>query len=85
MKQRRGRGAWINRGDRERRVSEIAVETEQPKTLEELQKELAEWMTKNGLRPVVFARGLRTGSLANIDDFLPPTHEAAFTLQKVQQ
>lgn len=64
-------------------MEETATQTEKtPQTLEQLQAELSEWLQKNRLRPVVLARGLRSGQVSPIIDFLPPTHEAVFVLEQ---
>lgn len=60
------------------------TQPETPKTLEQLQTELSEWLQKNRLRPVILARGLRSGQASPIVDFMPPTHEAILTLEQAQ-
>ena len=60
------------------------IETEQPKTLAQLQAELQAWLDKHHLQPVISARGLRTGNLSPIADFMPVTHDAVVSFQQVQ-
>lgn len=54
---------------------------EAPKTLDRHAAELDAWLKERGLVPVVVARGRVSGGLSPIDDFMPATHDAVFTLQ----
>lgn len=64
-------------------MSEIATTTttSPPKTVEQHMADLSVWFNERGLVPVVVALGKRTNTLCAIDDFLPETHTATFTVQ----
>ena len=63
---------------------ELQAEQPQP-TMEQLSKELNDWLSARGVTLQVIAIGKRTMSPCAIDDFLPGTHEASVTLVKVVQ
>lgn len=63
----------------------VAPKTESPKTLDQHAADLDAWLKERGLQPIVVARGIRTGALVPVDDFMPDTHVATFVLQPVQK
>lgn len=50
------------------------------KTQEQHFADLVAWCKARGLQPVIMAQGKRTGAMCPIDDFLPETHTAIFTV-----
>lgn len=60
--------------------------TEKPApTIQQLLVELSQWCAQRGVTIGTVARGVRSGQIVPIEDFMPTTHTAGWALQFVEK